>query len=445
MEKVGILGLGRVGRSLLSYLMGKDIEILLFDENREALAHRKIRFALDTGQARAVSDPAELSRVDVLLKSPGIPNDADWIKALDDAGVRMIDEIEFAWAELGKPVTVAITGTNGKSTTTAWTAELLKAAGCKTFCGGNLAPGRPFSEALGDMPYDVYVIEVSTFQLERCPTFRPNIGAVLNITADHLNRHSADEYVDLKLSLFKNHRETDVAVLNANDENISTRLASIPGQHRFFTLERNNAHACLEGSELILRGSKIIDKADLPVPGMHNVANALAAILIASELGASADAMRSGLMHFKGLPHRMQYLGEVGGRKVYNNSMCTNPVAFYNSIHAFDEPSVVIAGGTGKGLPLEPFVKGVVERAKFAVLFGSNSEKLHEILTKQSNFSSCVTVPTLGAAFHAALLHSQSGDRILFAPGFASFGNFKNFEERGNAFIKIVARHKRQA
>ncbi|TET22492.1 MAG: UDP-N-acetylmuramoyl-L-alanine--D-glutamate ligase [Candidatus Stahlbacteria bacterium] len=436
MRRIGILGLGRVGRSLLSYLMDKDVEILLYDENPQALAHRRVRFAIDNRKARAIDNPADLKQADLLLKSPGIPNEADWIRKLDEAGVRMIDEIEYVWKELGEPMTVAVTGTNGKSTTTAWIAKVLKAAGKKAFCGGNISPGRPFSEALGHRRYEAYVIEVSTFQLERCPSFRPNIGVLLNITADHLNRHSLEGYVNLKLSLFKNHRAQDRAVLNADDENIKKRLEQVKGQHILFSLQRTDVDAYLKEGGLFLWDRKIIDRGNLPLAGLHNAANALAAIAVAGEFNLPQEAIGSGLRKFKGLPHRMQYLGKLKGREVYNNSMCTNPVAFYHSVRAFDEPSVIIAGGTEKGLTLEPFIQGVKEQARFVVLFGENAERLKKILEKDSRFSSCVTVTSLRAALQAALTHSSEGDRILFSPGFASFGNFRNFEERGNAFIQ---------
>ena len=436
MRRIAILGLGRVGRSLLSYLMEKNVEILLYDENPEALVHRKVKFAIDNNQARVIDDPEDLKEADLVLKSPGIPNEAGWIKKLDDAGIKMIDEIEYVWSELGEPVTVAITGTNGKSTTTAWIAKVLKTAGKRVFCGGNISPGRPFSEALTDRKYDVYVIEVSTFQLERCPTFRPNVGVLLNITLDHLNRHSLDQYVNLKLSLFKNNTELDRAVLNADDENIKARLEEIKGKRVVFSVQRTDVDASLKGDALYLKDTEIVKRDDLPLPGLHNVANALAAIAVAGEFNLPQKAIRSGLMKFKGLPHRMQYLGKLRGREVYNNSMCTNPVAFYHSVRSFDEPSVIIAGGREKGLSLEPFIRGVKERARFVVLFGENAESLKGILERNLRFSSCVTVESLRAALQAALSHSSEEDRILFSPGFASFGNFKNFEERGNAFIQ---------
>lgn len=436
MRRIAILGLGRVGRSLLSYLMEKDVEILLYDENPAAFAHRRVAFALKQDSARRIQDPDELKQADLLLKSPGIPNDAGWIKELDDAGVRIIDEIEYVWSELGEPVTVAVTGTNGKSTTTAWIAELLKAGGKSIFCGGNISPGRPFSEALVHRRYEAYVIEVSTFQLERCPGFRPTIGVLLNVTADHLNRHSLEQYVDLKLSLFKNHRSQEKAVLNADDENIKKHLDQVKGNHILFSLERTDVDAYLKEGGLFLRGSKIFDRDNLPLPGLYNAANALAATAVAGVFNLSQEAIKSGLMKFKGLPHRMQYLGELKERKVYNNSMCTNPQAFYHSVRAFDEPSVIIAGGTEKGLFLEPFIQGIREQAKFVVLFGENAGRLKEILERDLRFSSCVTVTSVRAALQAALNHSTRGDRILFSPGFASFGSFRNFEERGNAFIQ---------
>jgi len=436
MKRAGILGLGRVGRSILSHLVSKKDEILLYDEDSQAYLHRYVKLSVENGQARVVNDPYLLKDSDIIIKSPGIPNDALWLKQLDATGAEIVDEVEFTWRELGKPRTVAITGTNGKSTTTAWTTEVLKAGGLNIFCGGNIAPGRPFSDALSETRKDVYVIEISTFQLERCPTFRPGIGVLLNVTDDHLNRHTSAEYLDLKLSLFKNASNGDASVLNADASKIMNEFVRIGGKHVLFSLERKDVDAFLDNGDLVWRGDKIISRKQLPLPGRHNVANALAVICVASYIGLDPERIESGLKSFSGLPHRMQYLGVIEGHEIYNNSMCTNPEAFYHSLYAFDEPSVVIAGGTEKGLSIEPFLSGVKERARFVVLFGENAGKLKGILESKLNFSSCVIVDSLRAALEVALEKSTQGERILFAPGFASFGNFKNFEERGDAFIK---------
>lgn len=435
-KRIGILGMGRVGRTLTSYLIEREAEILLYDDNPESLRHKQVVFALESGRAKIALNPQEFKTCDIVIKSPGIPADTGWIKLLDEASVCIIDEIEFVWRELGRPTTVAITGTNGKSTTTAWISEVLKAGGKTVFCGGNIAPGRPFSEALGDKMFDLYVIEISTFQLERCPTFHPQVGVLLNVTADHLNRHSLEEYVNLKLSLFKNHESNDIAVLNADDININRNIKHIHGKHSCFSLERKDVDAYLEDDKIVLGNEKIIERNALPLPGMHNAANALATTAVAGAFKLTSEEIRAGLTSFAGLPHRMQYLGELEGRKVYNNSMCTNPSAFYHSVRAFDEPSVIIAGGTEKSLPLEMFFTGVRERAKYLVLFGENAEKLKVLLNQKIRFSSCVTTDSLRAALQVALKHSLPQDRIIFAPGFASFGHFKNFEERGNAFIQ---------
>lgn len=437
MKVVGIIGLGRVGRTLLAYLAdGRAEKILIYDENPEVFSNRYVAELIKKGNVARVEDPLGLKDAELIIKSPGVSNEAKWVLELDRSGVTMIDEIEFVWTELGKPKTIAVTGTNGKSTTTAWTAEILKGAGRNVFCGGNLAPGRPFSEALSDRPYDVYVIEVSTFQLERCPSFRPDIGILTNITADHLNRHTIEQYVDLKLSLFKNNTPQDAAVLNADDFLTSRNIDKVKGRRIFFSLSEKNKDTYLKDEQLMARDVAIAGTKELKLPGLHNVANALAASAAALEYGINPGEIRKGLTGFKGLPHRMEYLGELDGKKVYNNSMCTNPEAFYHSVKSFEEDVVVIAGGTEKNLPIEPFIRGVKERVKFLVLFGENAERLVEILRNDSQFSSYVIVESLRAALDAALNASKKGERIIFAPGFASFGNFKNFEERGHAFIQ---------
>lgn len=437
MERIGILGLGRVGRSILAYLLDKGAkEILLYDENPEAFLNRYVAGTLGEKNVVRLETPDSLARAGIIIKSPGISNELEWVKALDREGVPMVDEIEFVWKELGRPFTIAVTGTNGKSTTTAWISEILKAAGRKVFCGGNIAPGNPFSEALSLSIQEVYVIEISTFQLERCPEFRPDVGVITNITADHLNRHTNEDYVNLKLSLFKNAAQNDSAILNRDDNTTMNNIESIRSRKVLFSLRDDTADAYTKNGGLYIKETKVSEIKDIPLPGMHNVANALAAIAAASQAGVEPKQMQKGLKRFKGLPHRMEFLGELKGRKVYNNSMCTNPEAFYYSVTSFEESSVIIAGGTEKNLPLDPFIKGVKERAKYLILFGENSERIAEILCAESQFSSYIIVDSLRAALDAALKASLEGDIILFAPGFASFGNFKNFEERGHAFIQ---------
>ena len=442
MQKIALLGMGRVGIRLLDYLMGKNVKLFIYDANSEKFAHRRVAFAIESGKAVRVTDTNDLLNAELIIKSPGIPNRLDWIEKLDKAGIPIIDEIEYVYRELNKPFTIAITGTNGKSTTTAWIAHLLKTAGKRVFCGGNLAPGKPFSDALQDSLYDVYVIEISSFQLERCPSFKPNIAVLLNIASDHLNRHSQEEYANLKFSLFKNHDHEDIAVLNIDDNSILKRIDTIKGIHINYSLYNDNATTYLKESKLYYKNDAVIGIDELPLPGLHNASNALAVIAVASELELSLEQIRQGLRTFKGLRHRMQYLGKLEGREVYNNSMCTNPKAFYHSVHSFKEASVIIAGGTEKDLPLEPFIDGIKERAKYLILFGQNAKKLEQILKEQAYFSSCITVDSLRAAIDAALRHSSKGDRILFSPGFASFGTFRNFEERGNEFIKAYRENK---
>lgn len=431
-----VVGLARSGTALARYLLAQKARVWAYDDNRAALtaaAARRLRaaglkVAADTGQAGW----------DWAVVSPGIPDVNPAVQALLKRGVPVCDELDLSAQLLGGDV-VAVTGTNGKSTTTALVARMLASAGNRVFCGGNIAPGRPLSAALGRPRKDWYVVEASSFQLERARWFRPRVGVLLNVTPDHLNRHGTlARYADSKFRMFDRQGPEDTAVLNHDDKLVRRAAHRGKGWTLWFSLEDRVDGAWLRGSELVFGDESMATVGDLRVPGRHNLADALAATAAAAALGAGPAAVREALRGFTGLEHRLEFCGRVRGVTFINNSMCTNPAAGASSLAAFGRKVILIAGGRGKSLPVGPFIEAMTRHAKHVVLTGENRDELAAEL-ECAGFAAYQTVERLGPAVRAAQARAQRGDTVLYAPGFASFDQFRDFQARGRAFKREVA------
>jgi UDP-N-acetylmuramoylalanine--D-glutamate ligase len=376
---------------------------------------------------------------DWAVVSPGIPDAHPTVVTLRRRGVRVVDELDFAARFVPGPL-VAVTGTNGKSTTTTLIARILAASGRRVFSGGNLAPGRPLSCGLGRTQYDSYVVEVSSFQLARAQWLRPKVAVLLNITPDHLNRHrTMAAYAESKLRILDRQTRDDFVVLNRDDGRVWQARARGRGMKRAFSVRHRTGAAYLADGILWCLGHKVIPRDLLALPGEHNVANALAACLAAGLLGASPDAMRRVLESFHGLPHRLERVAVKGGVVFINNSMSTNPAAAVSSLAAVAQarPVVLIAGGREKGLPVDDHLAAIERQAKWVVLTGENRQHLARSL-QQRGFTRWSTSANLRAAVRVARRKARPGDAVLFSPGFASFDQFRDFQERGEEFRSAV-------
>lgn len=436
-KRVLVLGLGRSGRALARYLLSRGAEVLVYDDNPEAFENDDVRQLRKDRSFQVVSSLSGIT-ADFVVASPGIPDDADSLKALRAQGLRVIDEIEFGYEVVGKKI-VAITGTNGKSTTTTLVGEMLKTDGRNSFYGGNLAPGLPFSSALLNGPRDLYVLEVSTFQLERCERFAPKVALLLNVSEDHLNRHGTiDRYLGLKLSIFRNQTPDDFAIVNRDDPRIMANLGRIPSKVATFSVANPDADARLRNGRLELRGKPVIEVSEVRLPGRHNLANALAAILACDVLGVKPESMVRVLRTFAGLEHRLELVREISGVRYVNNSMCTNPAAAVQSLLAFDRPVVLITGGREKELPIDDYLEAIKSSAKAAILVGENRSRLHDGL-QRIGYDRMRIAETLAEAVQFAQAAAKPGDVVLFSPGFASFDAYADFQDRGRAFKAVVA------
>ncbi len=422
--KVLILGFGRATSGVVEYLRDRGDELYIYEDNHE---RRK-------GDGYIFVDRPDI-KVDLTVKSPGFPENI--IKRYRKYMGVIMDEIEFTYREIGMPEVVAVTGTNGKSTTTSLIGHIVKRKIEKVFVGGNLSPGIPFSKVLKGGRYDLYILELSSFQLKWINSSLKGTGVLLNISMDHLNMHSSwEDYIDSKMKLLHLLKEDSTAVLNFDDKEIMAREGKFHVSKRYFSLI-SKRDAYIEEGTLIVGNNKIIDTEEVPLPGKHNLYNVMAASLTSYLLGIPPEVIGDSIKDFKGLPHRLEFVREWRGRKFFNNSMCTNPVAFYESLKSFPQKVIAIVGGSEKNLDDSLIIRGIEEFCKYVILMGDSGEKISKIL-KDRGYSYYIFVDDMYKGVEEAVNVSVEGDIIVLNPGYASFGLFKDFAHRGEVFKEVV-------
>jgi UDP-N-acetylmuramoylalanine--D-glutamate ligase len=382
---------------------------------------------------------------DLIVVSPGVLANLPALQAARKKNIPVWSEIELAWRFLRGKL-VAITGSNGKTTTTALVAHILKASNIPTLVGGNI--GTPLL-ALVETSTDpaVTVAEISSFQLETIEAFRPEIGVLLNLTPDHLDRHGTfEEYARAKMRMFENQLERDFAVLNADDPEITKRMPAKPHIFWFSRQKRVANGAFLRDNEIIFRneGSETVlaRRDQIPLRGEHNVENGLAACAAAYLAGATPEAIAGAVKSFRGVEHRLEFVAEISGVQFYNDSKATNVDAAVKAIQAFPGPLLVILGGKDKGSPYTPLRDLLHERARMALLIGESADKIAADLQGAVEIS---YAGTLDRAVQIAIELSQPEDTVLLAPACSSFDQFENYEQRGRVFKELVARRAGQS
>ncbi len=389
--------------------------------------------------------------LDYLVTSPGVRKDAAVLQNAVAAGVPVLGEIEAAYRIARAPI-LAITGTNGKTTTTVLLGEMLKAAGIETYIAGNIAAGdiaMPLIKAAYLAPPEAAIVaEISSFQLEWISTFRPKVAALLNITPDHGDRQTWEEYVAAKWRIFENQTKDDFAVINWELMRKSTGHISadfLPKRSRirpsvWFVSDREDEHTIsAEGGKIyITEYDDMFDISDIKLPGQHNVENIMAAAAMARLFGIGAEPIRQVATTFTGVVHRLEYVDTIGGVKYVNNSMCTNAAAFEKSLEALPEPKVVIAGGVYKGDDVAKLGEAVVNNnVRALVLIGRSAPEI-EASARVAGYENVHRAGTLPEAVMLAKTLAQPGDTVLLAPACASFDMFKDFEDRGDQFKAAV-------
>lgn len=443
-QKVLVAGTGISGIAAARLLLLKGGEVVLYDGN-EALDEKAIREKFDEG-AKVRVILGELRRTDLLgvelaVISPGIPLDAPFVSVLDEAEVPIWGELQLAY-QCAKGKLAAITGTNGKTTTTALTGEILKTFYESVFVVGNI--GEPFClHAMETTEKTATVAEVSSFMLETIMNFRPDVSAILNITPDHLDRHKTMEtYVRMKERVFARQGAEDFCILNANDAYCRAMAEKTRAKVFFFSSQGMlDEGIFLEGEDIRVRWNGMDDVLlsveELQILGVHNHENAMAAAAAGICAGVPLDTIRRILRNFQGVAHRIEYVATVDGVDYYNDSKGTNTDASVRAVLAMKKPIVLIGGGYDKKVSFDEWTKLFPGRVKHLVLIGATAPAIRESAEKYG-FTAISDCGTFAEAVDLCREKAEPGDCVLLSPACASWGMFENYEQRGELFKQQI-------
>ena len=447
-EKVLVVGTGKSGIAATQLLLRTGKLPVLFDSNAELDKDEILgKLSLSGDEKKQVEivlgdlteeEKKELSGV---VLSPGVPTDTEFVNDLRNRGLLISGEIELAF-EQEKGAVLAITGTNGKTTTTTLLGEIMKATGKKTFVVGNI--GNPYTlEAEKTDADSVTVAEISSFQLETIHTFRPRVSAILNITPDHLNRHhTMENYVKAKQDITKNQTKEDYCVLNAEDPYTDAFLEQCPATVILFSSQRELADGYFYADECIYKAvqgkkQKLMNIHEMRLLGMHNVDNVMAAIAMADAYGADMEVILNVVRDFKAVEHRIEYVKTVRGVDYYNDSKGTNPDAAIKGIGAMVKPTYLIGGGYDKQSEYDEWIESFGGKVRKLVLLGQTREKIADC-AKKHGFTDYIFVDDLQQAVDYCAEHAKEGEAVLLSPACASWGMFPNYEVRGKMFKDMV-------
>ena len=442
-KKALVCGMARSGIAAAKLLNRLGARVTLQDMKKreeisaDVLALEREGIVLYTG-----ANPDEIACAqDLIVLSPGIPCDLPFIAAAENAGIEVISEVELAYRLTPCPIT-AITGTNGKTTTTTLTGEIMKTAYSGTAVVGNI--GVPYSEEVERLTEKDWVVaEISSFQMEKAKEFHPHISAVLNITPDHLNRHKTMEvYIAMKERVFAKQTAEDFCILNHADEACRKMAGKTVARVFFFSsAEKLQEGIYLDGDAIEVRWGDIretlIHVDELQILGVHNYENVMAAVAISLELGVPMDSIRGTLRRFTAVEHRIEFVAEKNGVAYYNDSKGTNPDAAIKGIQAMTRPTWLIGGGYDKNSEYEEWIQAFDGKVKGLVLIGATREKIRAA-AERCGFTACAYADSLEEAITWCKDRAQPGDAVLLSPACASWGMFKNYEERGKVFKDFV-------
>jgi UDP-N-acetylmuramoylalanine--D-glutamate ligase len=449
-KRVLVVGLGKSGVASALFLKAHGARVTVSDTKSGDELRNEIPVLLDHGITVETGGHGDRTfrGQDMIVVSPGVPVDAPPLVQARAQGVSVIGEIELAARFLSGPI-VAITGSNGKTTTTTLAGEIMAAAGFPALVGGNI--GTPaISLAERAQPETVIVLEVSSFQLETIQTFRPKVAVVLNITPDHLDRHRTFEaYTDAKARIFENQQASDFAVLNADDPTCVAMATRTRAQVFWFSRQKEVMQGTWvrDGNILFRDGAggaaksqrEIMQISEIPLKGAHNLENVLAAVCAGLLMGCAPEKIRQAVREFKAVEHRLEFVATIGGVDYYNDSKATNVDATIKALESFPANIHLILGGKDKGSDYTVLNDLLRQRVKRVYTIGAAAAKIEsQIVSSKSGAPEIVHAETLEHALRKAHASAQSGDVVLLAPACASFDQFKNYEHRGESFKEIV-------
>ena len=443
-KKVLVFGSGKSGIGASDLLAKVGAFPVIYDGNAEtdkdAVVHKTDGTYSVTVYAGELPKEVQDS-LDLVVLSPGVPTDLPLVKSFYEQGLPVWGEVELAY-RVGNGEVLAITGTNGKTTTTALLGKIMQDARESVFVVGNI--GTPYtSKALEMKPNSVTVAEISSFQLETIDEFAPKVSAILNITEDHLNRHhTMEEYIRVKELITENQGTEDVCVLNYEDEVLREFGKHLTPRVVYFSSGRKlDEGIYLDGNKIILKdGEKeieVVQTEDLKLLGKHNFENVMAAVAMAYYDGVSLDSIRKSICEFTAVAHRIEYVTEKKGVVYYNDSKGTNPDAAIKGIQAMNRPTLLIGGGYDKQSGYDEWIEAFDGKVRYLVLIGQTKEKIKEAAEKHG-FHDIILCEDLKEAVKVCEEKAQPGDAVLLSPACASWGQFDNYEQRGDMFKEYV-------
>ena len=434
-----VAGLSRSGVSAAEYLISRGANVYVYDDvdddNVTAAALKLSEIGCKVLKKDELTE--RISQCDVLVLSPGIPVDHPLPVAFRKEGKRIIGETELGALAVRCPV-VAVTGTNGKTTTVSMLESIFRTAGKNAIACANI--GRPLTSCYKELGENgIAVAEISSFQLETLYSLRPHVAVVLNITEDHLNRHyNMENYVYLKSRIFKNSAESEYVVLNYDDPIVRGFAEKTRANVVWFSLRERVEGGYIADGSFYFNGERLFSESELPLDGEHNRANALAAICAAKIMGVGNASVVAALKAFRGVKHRLQKIGELGGVTFIDDSKATNVDSAIKAIYSVKGESVVLLGGKDKGYSYEPLFEAIKNSGVVhAVIYGENSFRILNAALKQG-FTAVTLCRPFDMAVRVAYLTAKRGQNVLLSPASASFDAFKSYEERGNRFAEMV-------
>ena len=443
-KKVLVFGAGKSGIGAADLLGAVGAIPVIYDGkadlDKESVIHKtsgKYELLVYAGEL-----PEEVvASLDLVVLSPGVPTDLPLVKSFYEKGLPVWGEVELAY-RTGKGEVLAITGTNGKTTTTALLGKIMKDARPSVFVVGNI--GTPYtSKALEMKDNTTTVAEISSFQLETIEEFAPAVSAILNITEDHLNRHhTMEEYIRVKELIVKNQTADNYCVLNYEDPVLREFGKKIVPKTVYFSSERVLEQGIyLDGDQIILKTEKkeipVVRTGDLKLLGKHNFENVMAAVAMAYYAGVSIDSIRRSICEFTAVEHRIEYVTEKNGVTYYNDSKGTNPDAAIKGIQAMNRPTLLIGGGYDKGSSYDEWLNAFDGKVRYLVLIGQTRDKIREA-AERLGVCPCILCENLEEAVKICAEKAEPGDAVLLSPACASWGQFDNYEQRGDMFKEYV-------
>ena len=433
-KKIFILGMARSGYEA-ALVLSKNNEVLVTDKSEQELS--KVEELNNLGVKVVIcDDPINLldETYDYVVKNPGIKLDHSVVLKANELNIPVINEVEVAYHYLPKVKIIGITGSNGKTTTTTLTYEILKRANLPVHLGGNI--GYPVCSLVDKCrDGDILVLEISGHQLHDSKDFKTDIGVMTNLSEVHIDHFGTyDNYKYNKSLIFRSHTDKDIAILNKENNDVLDATKDIKSKKLYFS-SKNQTDACIIDNYICIHGEKIININDIKIKGMHNYENIMCALLVAKEFNVSNEVIKNVLTTFNGVPHRIEFVKEVNGRIFYNDSKATNVKSTQIALNTFKEPTILLLGGLDRGHSFEG-LKDYLTNTKLIVCYGETKERIKKFADGIG--IDCIVVDNIVLATKKAYELSNSGDVILLSPACASWDQFKCFEDRGDLFKKVV-------